>query len=107
MLTFLYLLLFQILQHPTEKIAENCKKLQELWLPEADNIKDSCSRQVIGFITKGDVSFISGHGQSIGYIALSALKALVQNSQTDKLFVRNTHSRQYRLAKIDVICSNF
>lgn len=81
--------------------------MQQLWLPEVKNIKDSCSRRVIGFVTKGDVSFITGKGQSIGFISTKDLFALNDVLRTDKVLVRNTNSRQYRFAKIDVITSNF
>lgn len=87
-----------------EEIKGQQEKIRALWLPEPENIKDSCSRKVIGFVTKGDISFVTGQGQSIGYIPICTLRALFQRSQTDKVLVRNTYSRQYRFAKLNIIC---
>lgn len=78
------------------------KKMRELWLPQATSIRNSCSREIVGFVTKGDFSFTNGKGLSVGYITGGSLRALSINKQKNMVLIRNTDSRQYRLASVEV-----
>jgi ribonuclease P/MRP protein subunit POP1 len=94
---------------PTDKHREI---LRSLWLPRTQTIKDSCSRTVIGFITKGDFCFTESQGAGQGYVVLSALLQLValyrrrlrEGSDVSAVWVlvRNPTSLQYRFAIITI-----
>ncbi|KAG5887847.1 hypothetical protein JTB14_005613 [Gonioctena quinquepunctata] len=72
-------------------------QMRKLWLPEPKNIRHSCSREVMGFVTHGDFSFLLGKSRAIGYIASGALIKLLSSIHKNKVLVRNTSSRQYRI----------
>ncbi|XP_066150642.1 ribonucleases P/MRP protein subunit POP1 [Euwallacea fornicatus] len=78
-------------------------EMRKLWLPEPQTIKDSCDRPVMGFIKHGAFSFTSGNSRGLGYIAADSLKALAGLARRDRVLIRNTNSRVYRLAKLDII----
>ncbi|XP_066248711.1 ribonucleases P/MRP protein subunit POP1 [Euwallacea similis] len=78
-------------------------EMRKLWLPEPQTIKDSCTRPVMGFIKHGAFSFTSGNSRGLGYIAADALKALAGLTRRNRVLVRDTNSRVYRLAKLDII----
>lgn len=78
--------------------------MRTLWIPEVvDEVKTSCSRKIIGFITNGDFSFIQARGYGVGYIALGAIPSLLSNCKRNKVLIRNTSSRQYYFAELDVV----
>lgn len=78
-------------------------QMRKLWLPEPETIKNSCSRQIIGFVTKGGFKYSNGCCSAVGYIALSSLPSFFATNTKNKVLIRNTTSRQYRLAQLDVI----
>ncbi|KAJ6626435.1 Ribonucleases P/MRP protein subunit POP1 [Pseudolycoriella hygida] len=88
-------------------IRDQMNKMRELWLPEnPTTVRNQCSREVIGFVTFSNFSFIEAKVTGIGYIALNSLEKLVKNCGKSKgnvrVMVRSTNSRQYRLAKVKV-----
>lgn len=78
--------------------------MKNLWLPNSKQVSDSCSRKIMGFVTKGENSMVSGSGRSVGFIALGAMKFLMQNDKINMVLVRNNNTRKYRFAKIKIIC---
>lgn len=98
---------------PTKDLTDKHKeRLCSLWLPQTEKVKDSCSRTVIGFITKGDFCFTESQGAGQGYIVLPALLQLIawyerRLREGNKLsapwvLVRNPTSLQYRFGIIHV-----
>lgn len=98
---------------PTKDLTDKHEeKLRSLWLPQTKMVKDSCSRTVIGFITKGDFCFTESQGAGQGYVILSALLQLVvwyqrRLREGNKLFtpwvlVRNPTNLQYRFGIINI-----
>lgn len=88
-----------------EMVAKYSQIMRSLWLPDPENVKNFCSRETFGFVTQGDFSFTNAKGQSIGYIVLRALPKLLHRNGKKKnlVLVRDTNSRQYRFATIEVI----
>lgn len=78
------------------------QKMRQLWVPETKIIRHSCSREVMGFIKHGDFSFLLAKTKGIGYITIGALKKLFDMKE-NKVLVRNTNSRQYRVAVLNII----
>lgn len=88
-------------------IRDQMNKIRELWLPENQaTVRNQCSREVLGFVTFSNFSFIEATVTGTGYITLNSLAKLITNCGKAKgnvrVMVRSTNSRQYRLAKIKV-----
>lgn len=99
------ILIFQQLPSNDNLIEEQAAKMKSLWLPEPKTIRNSCARQILGFVTNGDFSYTIGHGKCIGYVAIGALPTLFNRAQRNLVLVRDTSNRQYRLANIEIICT--
>lgn len=82
---------------------EYTQTMRELWLPETKSIRNSCTREVIGFITNGGFSFTLAHSTAVGYITIGCLSTLLSKKNKNFVLIRNTCSRQYRLAQMEVI----
>jgi ribonuclease P/MRP protein subunit POP1 len=98
---------------PTKDLTDKHEeKLRSVWLPQTQMVKDSCSRTVIGFITKGDFCFTESQGAGQGYVILSALLQLIawyerrlregNKLSTPWVLVRNPTSLQYRYGVINI-----
>lgn len=98
---------------PTKDITDkHAQTLRALWLPQTQTVKESCSRTVIGFITKGDFSFTESKGAGQGYVVLSALLQLVALYESKLreghklsapwVLVRNPTSLQYRFGVLNI-----
>lgn len=88
-------------------IRDQMDKIRELWLPESpSSVRNQCSREVLGFVTFSNFSFIEAKVTGTGYVALNSLAKLFKNCGKAKgnvrVMVRSTNSRQYRLAKVKV-----
>lgn len=94
----------------TKLIAEQLLKIQELWLPKSTtSIRNQCSREVLGYLTKADFSLAEATVAGVGYITLNGLKKLVNacskgasGNSSCTVLVRGTNTRQYRLASVKV-----
>ncbi|XP_063931063.1 ribonucleases P/MRP protein subunit POP1 isoform X2 [Zophobas morio] len=89
------------LQAYKEMLINYSKKIRALWLPEPRTIRYSCSREVVGFVHKGGFSFSLGKSSATGYIVSDALLAVRQFK--NRILLRNTNSRQYKVANLTVI----
>jgi ribonuclease P/MRP protein subunit POP1 len=98
---------------PTKDLTDKHREIsRSLWLPQTQAVKDSCSRTVIGFITKGDFCFTESQGAGQGYVVLSALLQLLALYQRRLregngasalwVLVRNPTSLQYRFGVITI-----
>lgn len=77
------------------------EKMEELYLPKCKRVRDSCDRPVMGYVVRGDFSFSDARGIGIGYITLNSLWNII-DLRTDSVLVRNTQTRQYRFARIEI-----
>ncbi|KAL6267039.1 hypothetical protein P5V15_000115 [Pogonomyrmex californicus] len=83
-------------------ISEQLMKMSKLYLPKCTQVRYSCDREVMGYITLGDFSFSQAKGIGIGYVTLpSFLEMISKGSNT--VLVRNIQTRQYRLVKLDIL----
>lgn len=78
------------------------KIMEELYLPECKVVKKSCDRDVMGYIVQGDFSFSESRGVGWGYVVAKSLGELI-DCKSDIVLIRNSQSRQYRRAKIDIV----
>lgn len=77
--------------------------MRELWLPsDVKSVRFSNSREILGFITQGAFSFSEAKSCGIGYVAYNALNTCIKLGH-NKVLVRNTTSRKYRLANLQIL----
>lgn len=83
-------------------ISDQFIKMSELYLPKCTEVRYSCDREVMGYITLGDFSFSRAKGIGIGYIALPSLLRMI-DEKSNIVLVRNIQTRQYRLAELNIL----
>ncbi|XP_046383506.1 ribonucleases P/MRP protein subunit POP1 [Ischnura elegans] len=82
------------------------KHMEELYLPPVVCVRNSCIREVAGFVTSGGFSFSEAREMGYGYVTLAALEALIKTRSWNKkllVFVRNTSNSHYFTATIEVV----
>uniref|UniRef100_A0A6V7HLC7 Uncharacterized protein n=1 Tax=Bracon brevicornis TaxID=1563983 RepID=A0A6V7HLC7_9HYME len=92
----------RLIEGDSKKVVDN-QVLRKLCLPECERVRNSCDREVMGYIVQGDFSFTQSNGIGWGYIASTSLFRLIEQ-ETNKILVRNVQTRQYRWATLNVIC---
>lgn len=90
-------------------ILEQRKKMREMWLPEQPpNVRNQCSRQVIGYLTQGDFSFTEAISAGVGYVSLNGFQTLLRNCYKGQgqnyVLIRSPTSNQYRFATFKIKC---
>lgn len=83
-------------------ISDQSERMSKLYLPESTEVRHSCDREVMGYITIGGLSFSQAKGIGIGYVTLPSLLEII-SKKSNIILVRNTQTRQYRLAKLDIL----
>ncbi|XP_018369451.1 PREDICTED: ribonucleases P/MRP protein subunit POP1 isoform X2 [Trachymyrmex cornetzi] len=83
-------------------ISDQLVKMSELYLPKSAEVRHSCDREVMGYITLGNFSFSQAKGIGIGYITLISLLGMI-NEKSNIVLVRNPQTRQYRLAELNIL----
>lgn len=93
-------------QCPTEEIvSEQFEKMKNLWLSsEIQNIKESSSRNVMGFVTNGAFTFTEAGLYGQGFVASSAVLQYIKQfvDSNNVVLIRVVNSSQYSFAKIQV-----
>lgn len=91
------------LRDTNKKIVEDqARKMEELSLPECSRVRFSCDREIMGFVEQGGFCLSEAKGVGRGYVVLEALKGLISKKR-DLVLIRNTQSRQYRFASLEVL----
>ena len=91
------------LMDSNKKIVEDqARKMEELSLPECSRVRFSCDREIMGFVEQGGFCLSEAKGVGRGYVVLEALKGLISKKR-DLVLIRNTQSRQYRFASLEVL----
>lgn len=83
-------------------ISEQSEKMSKLYLPKCTKVRYSCDREIMGYITTGDFSMLHSKGVGIGYVVLPSLVEMI-NKKSNVVFIRNTQTRQYKLAILDLL----
>ncbi|XP_025074939.1 uncharacterized protein C05D11.9-like [Pogonomyrmex barbatus] len=83
-------------------ISEQLMKMSKLYLPKCTQVRYSCDREVMGYITLGDFSFSQAKGIGIGYVTLPSFLEMI-SKRSNIVLVRNIQTRQYRLVKLDIL----
>ncbi|XP_046969059.1 ribonucleases P/MRP protein subunit POP1 [Vanessa cardui] len=85
--------------------SEYVKTMRELWLPSnVESVRNKGIREVMGYVSQGAFSFSEANICGIGYVAYNAIMKLDDN-YSNKVLVRCTTSRKYRLANIHIVKS--
>ncbi|RZF37108.1 hypothetical protein LSTR_LSTR013804 [Laodelphax striatellus] len=101
----------KVLKETTDlKVKEERALMQRLWLPtEIGNLRNGCSREVMGFLENGAFSYKEACSTGQGYIALTALLKFcshwktVAPSKYPLILVRSPFSYQYSFAELSII----
>jgi len=93
-------------------IKEQYLKMCKLWLPDITKttIRNQCTREVFGYVTQGDYSFIESKSAAVGYVTINGLIKLInfykknnlKNKTFTKILVREINTRNYRFATIQI-----
>ncbi|EFN65425.1 hypothetical protein EAG_09752, partial [Camponotus floridanus] len=59
-------------------ISDREKEKRKLYLKESTEVRQSCDREVMGYVTMGGYSFLRAKGISIGYVALPSLLEIIR-----------------------------
>jgi len=86
------------------KISDHAEEMRTLYnLPECSSeVRHSCDREVMGYVTIGGHSFRRVKGNGIGYVTLPSLLEIIRK-KSNIVLVRNIKERQYRLALLDML----
>lgn len=88
-------------QNTESLIAAHKDKMRKLYVPACTCIRNSCEREVIGFVTKGDFCMSEAKGVGYGYTVIEPLLQLIRE-RNNLVLIRNIQTRQYRFARINV-----
>lgn len=83
-------------------IEQQAKLMSAMFLPEAKSIRFEGDRETFGFVTKGSYCYSNAIGVGIGYVVGTVLAELIKRKENHVL-VRNTTSKMYRLARIEIV----
>ncbi|XP_015596300.1 ribonucleases P/MRP protein subunit POP1 [Cephus cinctus] len=83
-------------------IEKQAQVMSSLYLPKCTKVKNSCDREVMGYVVQGDFSFTESKGIGLGYVVLPSLFSLTDKGNNIVL-VRNTTTRQYRIARLEIL----
>ncbi|XP_004931529.2 ribonucleases P/MRP protein subunit POP1 [Bombyx mori] len=87
----------------TNEPSEYVRNMRQLWLPsKIDSVRFIGTRQVLGYLSMGALSFSEARSCGIGYVAYNALSELLKMGQ-NRVLVRNVSSRKYWLANIQTV----
>ncbi|CAD1474186.1 unnamed protein product, partial [Heterotrigona itama] len=84
-----------------EAISKQSQKMLQLYLPECVKVRNSCNREIMGYITMGDFCFTKAKGIGFGYVTLNSLIELI-DKKCPFVLIRNIQTRQYRIARLEV-----
>lgn len=87
-------------------IAEQLQKMCEFWLPSTPKqIRHQCSREVFGYLTQSQFSFIEAKVGGIGYVTMNGLHKLVKlknGQKSNNVLIRDPNSLNYRMATVSI-----
>lgn len=81
---------------------EQSQKMSALYLPNCTKVRNSCDREVMGYITLGSFSFTEAKGIGIGYVAIQSIIAMI-DTKNNYVLIRNNQTRQYRTAQLEIL----
>ena len=91
------------------------QKLEEDRKNRMAQIRNSCSREIAGFVCGGGFDLSSGYGTGVGFITVRALKSMLAlrdriqkrlSAQRPMVLIRNVTSLKYRFATISILQSS-
>lgn len=87
----------------SELLKKQAKVMENLYLPECKKVRNSCDREVIGYVARGGFSYLKAKGVGLGYVVLSGLLELFSN-KTNFVLARNPTTKKFRMCKLEIIC---
>ncbi|KFB51306.1 hypothetical protein ZHAS_00019358 [Anopheles sinensis] len=87
-------------------VEEQLRRMADLWIPaRPDTVRNQCTRECFGYLTKCSFSLTEGKVTCIGYVTAKGLEKLFKicSKGTPKVLVRGIKSRNYRFASIRLL----
>ncbi|XP_025266299.1 ribonucleases P/MRP protein subunit POP1-like [Camponotus floridanus] len=78
------------------------ERIRKWYLPKSTEVRHSCDRKVMGYVTIGSYSLLRAKGIGIGYVTLPSLLEIIRK-KSNIVLVRNTKDLQYRLARLKIL----
>ncbi|XP_011269852.2 ribonucleases P/MRP protein subunit POP1-like isoform X3 [Camponotus floridanus] len=78
------------------------ERIRKWYLPKSTEVRHSCDREVMGYVTIGSYSLLRAKGIGIGYVTLPSLLEIIRK-KSNIVLVRNTKDLQYRLARLKIL----
>jgi len=82
--------------------SDQAEEMRKLYLPRSTEVRHSCDREVMGYVTIGGYSFLRAKGIGIGYVTLLSLLEIIRK-KSNIVLVRNIKEQQYRLARLEIL----
>lgn len=86
----------------SELLEKQAKVMENLYLPECKKVRNSCDREIIGYITKGGFSYSEAKGVGLGYVVLPGLLELLRD-KTNFVLARNPTTKKFRMCKLEIV----
>ncbi|XP_035743892.1 ribonucleases P/MRP protein subunit POP1-like [Vespa mandarinia] len=91
-----------LLKKSRKVVLEHSYKMSKLYLPDCTEVRNSCKREIMGYITLGNFSFSEAKGIGIGYVTIQSVIAMIAR-ESNIVLIRNNRSRQYRAARLEIL----
>ncbi|KAL2717643.1 ribonucleases P/MRP protein subunit POP1 [Vespula squamosa] len=92
----------KLLNKSRKVILKHSQKIANFYLPECKKVRNSCSREVMGYITLGNFSFSEAKGIGIGYVTIQSVIEMIAR-KSDIVLIRNHRTRHYRAARLEIL----
>lgn len=87
-----------------QKNAEFSARNEELWIGDFNTVRNSCKREIFGFITAANMSYTIGGYLGFGFVSLRGLLKWKEISNSKSLVLtRETSSTQYRFSSLTIL----
>ncbi|XP_043498681.1 ribonucleases P/MRP protein subunit POP1 [Polistes fuscatus] len=92
----------KLLNKSRKTVLEHSQIMSKLYLPDCKEVRKSCDREVMGYLTQGHFSLSIGQTVGIGYVTIQSIIAMI-NRKSNIVLVRNNRTRKYRCARLEIL----
>ncbi|XP_015190364.1 PREDICTED: ribonucleases P/MRP protein subunit POP1 [Polistes dominula] len=92
----------KLLNKSRKAVLEHFQIMSKLYLPDCKEVRKSCDREVMGYVTQGHFSLSIGQTIGIGYVTIQSVISMI-NRQSNIVLVRNNRTRKYRCAHLEIL----
>ena len=84
---------------------EFAAKKEDMWIGDFNTVRNSCKREIFGFVTAANMSYTIGGYLGFGYVSLRGLLKWREQEANPKSLVltREVSSPQYRFSSLSIL----